>query len=298
MTIRKTLIQSINTLKEAGIPSPELDARVLVKHVTNFDEVELIKNMNQLIPNRLIRRIDILVARRAQNEPIAYILVKKEFYGFNFMVNKNILIPRPESEWLVEESIKYIGKQASRGISASGNIESSIKYKKTILDVGTGSGCIIISILRALKEKKSKRDITAFASDNSAKALKVAVQNTKNNGTLNIEFIESNLFDKIDTDIKFDLIIANLPYVPKDGADKSTEFEPKKAIFADDNGTAIIKKFLVEAKNRLKDIDSLILIELDPRNADDLEKFAKKNGYKADLIEDLAGKKRYLKTAL
>lgn len=284
MTIKKTLIQSINTLNEAGIPNAELDARILVKHVTNFEEAELIKNMHQLIPNRLIRRIDTLVARRAQNEPIAYILVNKEFFGFNFMVNKNVLIPRPESEYLVEQSLDYLKNHKSK--------------LKTVLDMGTGSGCIIVSILRQLKEEKSKLTISAFAADNSAEALKVALQNAKNNGTLNIEFIESDLFSNIGPEAKYDLIIANLPYVPVDGADKSTEFEPKEAIFADDNGTAIIKKFLVEAKDRLKDIDSIILIELDPRNADELAKFAKKTGYKAELIEDLAGKKRYLKTAL
>jgi release factor glutamine methyltransferase len=284
MTIRKTLIQSINTLNEAGIPNAELDARILVKHVTNFEEAELIKNMNQLIPNRLIRRIDILVARRAQNEPIAYILVNKEFFGFNFMVNKNVLIPRPESEYLVEQSLDYLKNHRSK--------------LKTVLDMGTGSGCIIVSILRQLKEEKSKLTISAFAVDNSAEALKVALQNAKNNGTLNIDFIESNLFSNIDPEAKFDLIIANLPYVPEDGADKSTEFEPKDAIIAADNGTAIIKKFLGEAKDHLKDMDSLILIELDPRNAEELQKFAKKAGYKADLVEDLADKKRYMKVTL
>ena len=284
MTIKKTLIQSINTLEDANIPNPELDARILVKHVTGFSEAELIKNMNQLIPTRLNRRIDILVARRAQNEPIAYILIKKEFFGFNFMVNKNVLVPRPESEWLVEQSLEYLKNHKSK--------------LKTVLDMGTGSGCLIISVMRQLKEEKSKLEIKALATDNSPEALKVAQQNAKNNGTLNIEFIESDLFKNIDENIKFDLIMANLPYVPADGGDKSTEFEPKEAIFAADNGTEIIKKFLTEAKNHLKDMDSLILIELDPRNADDLAKFAKKTGYKGDLMEDLAGKKRYLKTAL
>ena len=288
MTIKKTLIQSINTLTEAGIPNPELDARILVKHVTNLDEATLIKNMNQLISNRLIRRIETLVARRAQNEPLAYILVKKEFFGFNFMVNKNVLIPRPESEWLVEQSLDYLKNHKSK--------------LKTVLDMGTGSGCIIISIMRQLKEERSKLTVSAFAADNSAEALKVALQNAKNNGTLNIEFIESDLFKNISVDIKFDLIIANLPYVPDnltmEQSSNTILFEPQDAIFASDNGTSIIKKFLTEAKKHLKDMDSLILIELDPRNAEELAKFAKKAGYKADLIEDLAGKKRYLKTAL
>lgn len=292
MTIRKTLIQSINILKDAGIPSPELDARVLVKHVVNIDEAELIKNMNQLIPNRLIRRIDTLVARRAQKEPIAYILVKKEFYGFNFMVNKNVLIPRPESEWLVDESIKSLMSI------------KSIKSKKIkVLDMGTGSGCIIVSLAKSLYRPSTLQTFDFFASDISIDALKVAEQNAKNNGTLNIEFIESDLFKNISDDTKFDLIIANLPYVPMTSKPSTVNrspisFEPQNAIFTADNGTAIIKKFLVDAKDHLKDIDSLILIELDPRNADELAKFTKKAGYKADLVEDLAGKKRYMKVSL
>ena len=285
MTIRKILKKSIEELEKAQIPGACLDARVLMKHVLGWSEAEIIKNMNQIISLRLSKAIEKLVTRRALGEPVAYILGSKEFYGLNFLVNKNVLIPRPESEWLVDESIKSVKRD-----------EKSIKSKKqNILDMGTGSGCIIIALTKSLYGPSTLKTFDLFASDISPDALIVAQKNAKNLGVTNINFIESDLFEKIDSSLKFDIIIANLPYVPENDTNDSTKFEPKNAIFAPDNGTEIIKKFLAQAKNYLSN-NGTILIELDPRNAMEIKSCAKENFPNAtiELAKDLADFDRYL----
>lgn len=296
MTIRKILKKSIEELEKAQIPNAPLDARILIKHVLGFDETEIIKNMNQIISLRLSKAIEKLVARRAQYEPIAYILGSKEFYGLNFLVNKNVLIPRPESEWLVEESLKSVKSIMSiKSVKSDQNIKRNKKKSLNILDMGTGSGCIIIALDKSLYGLSTLRTFNLFASDISPDALIVAQKNAKNLGVTNINFIESDLFEKIDSSLKFNLIIANLPYVPENDTNDSTKFEPKNAIFAPDNGAEIIKKFSAQAKNFL-DNDGLILIELDPRNAKEIKSCAKENFPDAtiELTKDLADFDRYL----
>lgn len=279
--VKDVIRESILELKKSKIDSPVLDSRVLVKFILDFDETELIKNMDSPVSVTSANKIKKLIARRTKHEPIAYITGHKEFFGLDFFVNKNVLIPRPESEWLVEESIKYL--------------VSSIKDAKlNIIDIGTGSGNIIVSIA---KTQPSHR---FFASDISKKALDVAKRNLKQHN-VKIKFYKSDLFESIPKQ-KFDLIIANLPYVPKNSSKKyvvrskdDIDYEPMNAIFSKDNGAAIIKKFLVEAKDYLN-TNGQILIELDPRNADEIKSCAKENFPNATLhlTKDLADFNRYL----
>lgn len=281
---KKLLGTSIDKLKKAQIPHPELDARVIFEFALNISTEDFYK-FNFVLSEAQENKINKLIARRAKGEPVAYLTGHKEFFGLDFLVNKNVLIPRPESEWLVEESIKYL--------------VSSIKDEKlNIIDIGTGSGNIIISIIKQLNNRAMKQ-CDSFASDISARALKVTQTNI-NRHNVKLKLYKSDLFESIPKQ-KFDLIIANLPYVPdkvksrKSKVESDIDFEPKMAIFARDNGTEIIKRFLEEAKDYLKS-DGQILIELDPRNAEDLKKYAQKKFPLAqiELIKDLAGLKRYL----
>lgn len=287
MTHRKLLKEISNEFKTANIESADLDARVLIKHVLQIDDTFLFKNFDQSVNKKAVLKIQELAKRRGQNEPIAYITKHKEFYGLNFYINNTVLIPRPESEELVEKSIKFL---------------KSIKSNAKILDMGTGSGNIIISIVKSLDGLSTLNTFDFFACDISAQALKVAEHNAKQNAVIkNIKFLESNLFSNISPDIKFDLIIANLPYVPKPELriEQSIEYEPYNAIFATDNGAEIIKKFLSKAKNYLN-TNGVILIELDPRNAEEIKIFAKKiyPNTKIELQKDLANFDRYLNIQL
>lgn len=283
MTYRKLLKDISTQLKEAKIASADLDARVLMKHVLQIDDTTILKNLDQTINQKSVLKIQELIKRRAQNEPIAYLTKQKEFYGLNFFINNNVLVPRPETEFLVQEGLKFLQSTAN-------------SEPLTVIDIGTGSGNVIISIVKTLSTTHRPLPPIFFATDISPEALKVAIHNSKQNGVANkIKFFESDLFSNLELPKKFDLIIANLPYVPEDEVDESVKFEPVNAIFADDNGAEIIKRFLVDAKNYLN-AKGTILIELDPRNALEIKNCAKENFPNAiiELEKDLAKLNRYL----
>jgi len=258
---------------QSKILIPELDARIIIKYVLDLDDAVFYRDIDRKLSIKQINHVQKLVIRRAQGEPIAYLLGNKEFFNLDFKVDENVLIPRPETEELVEKSIKFL---------------KSIKKKEiNVIDIGTGSGNIIVTIA------KTRPGGNYFASDISQKALDVAKANAKRHN-VKIKLYKSDLFQNIPKQ-KFDLIIANLPYVPKNGSDVSTKFEPQDAIFADDNGTSIIKRFLLEAKDRLNN-NGAILLELDPRNAVDIKKLAHNiyRDFEIELKKDLAKRDRYL----
>jgi len=296
MNIGKFYQKAVRELRAAGIKTAELDTKVLLKFVLENDETFLLMHPEMPLTNYQLEKLNKLVKKRLNNEPIAYLTGHKEFFGHDFLVNKNVLIPRPESEFLVEKSLEYLKLK----------IENC---KLKILDMGTGSGCIIISLALELEKQLNNGTIEQlrfFASDISKSALNVAKRNAKkllSNSTIqqynNLRFYRSDLFSNHLLHKKYDLIIANLPYVPSRdlglGTCDSIKFEPQDAIFANDNGSAIIKKFLIESKKYLN-YDGVILLELDPRNADQIHNFAKKNFPAAivKLKKDLAGLSRYL----
>lgn len=318
MKIKKILQKASLELKEAGIPTSDLDARVLLEHSMAKDSVFLYSNPNGLLTNAEYAKFRSYIRKRKSGLPVAYIIGYKEFYGHDFIVNKNVLIPRPESEWLVEQALERI-KGYVLSIKQENNDTKSLipNTKYNILDLGTGSGCLIISIALDLSTNYQLLTTNYYASDISAKALSVAKKNSQRllaplldkerSGEVNeIKFYKSDLFSNTRLHKRFNLIVANLPYVPlvsppfqggvRGGASEAKnpiDFEPANAIFAPDNGASIIKKFLQESTKYLAK-DGTILIELDPRNALELEKFAKKIYKKVELKKDLARLNRYL----
>lgn len=270
--------QIYNELKSAKIKSAEIDAGILIEFVSKKSPEFLLTHPEFLLKSREVKKILNLVALRKTGTPIAYLTNKKEFFGFDFYVDERVLIPRPETEILVEKGLKFLKKLNTKTKTESLNV----------LDVGTGSGCIIISLAT-----NCQLPTTIFtASDISSQALKVAKKNAKKHKA-KIKFIKSDLFENIPKKY-YDIILANLPYVPLGGSnDKEIKFEPQKAIFAEDNGSKIIKKFLIESKKYLRE-NGKIFIELDPRNANDILKFAKKVYKKSSLEKDYSGLNRYL----
>ena len=188
--------------------------------------------------------------RRSQGEPLAYILGFKEFYGRRFEVTPDVLIPRPETEFLID-------------------IVKSLTPKK-VLDVGTGSGCIAVSLALELPETEVE------AVDISEKALAVA---EKNASALEakVDFYLSDLLEKVEGD--FDLIVANLPYVSRNWEWTGAElaYEPEQALFAEDEGLAVIKRLIAQVgeQNRSK----YLLLELDPSQKEEVERFGEKYGF-------------------
>ena len=340
--------QAIDELRDAGIDSAELDVSILLCKVLKKDKTFLLTHPNDQLTNSQFNHFTKLINRRLKNEPVAYITGHKEFYGTDFLVNKNVLIPRPESEMLVELALQRI-KNFELRIKNNPKIHNS---KFNILDLGTGSGCLAISIALAAMELGIRNyELGIFASDISRKALNVAKKNADRllprpvisthfestvgwaekgeksqrfEKNITIKFIHSDLFSNPKLHTKYDLIIANLPYVPdchfdspifQSGAEKSSEnqkisrlanaarddklnsisFEPSTAIFAPDNGTSVIKKFLHEVHPFLQQT-SLLLLEVDPRNAKELLNYSKNifPNAKIELKKDLAGLDRCL----
>lgn len=281
MTLLEIYKSSTQILKNAGIESAELDAEILLQKALKKDRLFLIKNPDYKLSFWQKICFDLYLKRRLRGMPIAYITGQKEFFGLDFMVNENVLIPRPESEELVSIAFEYLRQSKNKSLR--------------VIDIGTGSGCLIISLLNELKKKKKNLNIKFLASDISKDALKVAKRNAKRfNSQKDIFFVHSDLFESGGVNnSKFDLIIANLPYVPN--TDKKLPYEPKLAIYADSNGESLIRRFLSESKNHLAK-SALIILELDPRNADNLKKTAIKIYSKStvELKRDLAGFNRYL----
>ena len=273
--IRKKIISELNA---ASIKSAEIDAQILLESVTGKSREFVLTHPEFKFSDKQIKDLKKLAARRKLHEPIAYITGQKEFFGLDFIITPDVLIPRPETEILVEEGLKFL--------------ESRIKnIEFRILDIGTGSGNIIISIAKSSKKFPIANFLHFFASDISEKALMVAKKNAKKH-QVKIKFRESDLFKNIDG--KFDLNIANLPYVPMRKAEgggrraEEIDFEPREAIFTKENGTEIIKIFLDQAQYHINK-NGLILAEVDPRNAIEIKKYAIKLYKSVELKRDFSG---------
>ena len=203
-------------------------------------------------------------------KPIAYQLGFIDFYGRNFKVTEDVLIPRPETEQLIDEAINLSGKAYLPGVKSG---KRELRENPLILDVGTGSGIIAITL------KLEIPDSTVTGLDISENALKIAKENAENLKA-DVTFKTSNLLKSYDGK-EPDLIVANLPYVDKnwDWLDqKSLSYEPEIALFAEDSGLKLIKDLLIEIKNR--NWHPRILLEMDPLQQETLIKFANSLGFK------------------
>lgn len=207
-----------------------------------------------------------------EGKPVQYIVGNVDFYDINLLVNENVLIPRFETETLVEKTINY-SKQFNKPIE--------------ILDIGTGSGAIAITLAKHLNSK-------VIATDISEKALEIAKQNAKRNN-VKINFKQSNLFDNIQG--KFDIIISNPPYISKDEIIDPIvkNNEPHIALYADENGTYFYRKILENIKPFLKE-KSLIAFEIGMTQSKAITAIAKSSfpNSKITTEQDLTGKNRYI----
>ncbi len=255
---------------QPDLPRDELEqVLALVLH----KKIEYIyKNPDKLLPRTSISSFQKLVKKRLAGWSLASLKGMKEFYGLNFLLNKCTLIPRPESELLVEEALK------------------NIKENYKVLDVGTGSGCLILSI--------AKNFPTAHytAIDISGPALKIAKTNARKLKLKNTKFIQSNLLNKLPK-TKFDIIIANLPYLtPKQMSEPSIQKEPKSTLVSGKDGLRHYQKLLEQLAKYLNK-KYLVLLEIDPTQKESISKLIKNTlpSGKVSFLEDLAGNIRVAK---
>ncbi|MFA6447774.1 MAG: peptide chain release factor N(5)-glutamine methyltransferase [Patescibacteria group bacterium] len=285
------------------------EAELLLGHVLKQDQVYLRIHGDKTVTPSAIKKFKALINRRLKHEPIAYLVKSQPFMGREFAVDRNVLIPRPETEilsQLVEQHLKGLpGHRGLRG-RASG----------VIVDIGTGSGCLAVTLALAFPKAR------VIASDISTKALAIAKQNAKKNRAT-IEFIKDNLFgEKVKSNIEYQIssmtakrtfdiqrsghstfevvIVANLPYLPV--RDKKTmmpdvaKYEPAKALFAGKDGSALVRKLLNQIRHSKFDIQTSTFLEIDPPQAKGLCDFAKKlfPNKKVQIKKDLCGKDRFL----
>lgn len=219
--------------------TPRLDVEVLVAHALNFTRTQLYLYSDRQLTLEQTASIDALVARRYEGEPVAYIVGFKEFWSMNFKVTNATLIPRPETEHLVELALTKIPSDACWQVA----------------DMGTGSGAIAVAIA---KERPNSRVI---AVDESDAALSVAKQNAKALNTSNIRFTRSHWFNSLG-EMVFDLIISNPPYIAVEDAhlkQGDLVFEPSSALVSGSDGLDDIRQIALKAKSHLTDGGELLL---------------------------------------
>ena len=256
-------------LKKSQIPSWRLDAEILLAEVLRKDRSELMIRNNLKISNKKAFTFNRYIDRRKKFEPVAYILNNKEFFSLDFFVNKNSLIPRPETELMVEKAVKiYKNKNPN------------------VLDIGTGSGCIIISVLRHLPKSRGigldiSNDAIKVAKFNSERLLKVYNKR--------IKFMNLSI-EKLSNNRIFDLILANPPYInSKDIRNLSKDikrYEPKIALDGGKDGLDVIKKVIYKSFKILKH-NGTLAIEIGNNQYFAVSKLLRKNGFKeTTLLKD------------
>ncbi len=273
MNYNQILKKGANLLKKNKIKNPNLDVELILSKAINRKREEILLNTNNKLKNREIKKFKHFLLRRYQKEPIAYILGYKHFWKHKFFTNRSVLIPRPDTELVIEETLKYLPYDKS----------------KKILDVGTGSGCIVLSLV---KERPKSR---ATAIDISTKAINVAKTNAKLHQLENkINFINIDI-DKYKS-YNYDLIISNPPYINSiefNRLDDDIKFhEPKLALSGGFDGFRDLKKIIIKS-NKLLKINGKLILEIGDKQKNQCVRILNENKFFINQIsKDLSGKER------
>ena len=240
MNIENILNEGINILQKNNIPNPQLDSEILLSNSIKRDKKHIILNPKELLNPEQSKIFKSLIERRRKGEPVAYLINKKEFWTDEFFVNKDVLIPRPDTELIIEQVLKIYSKDA----------------QLQVLDIGTGSGCILLSIL------KERLNFYGTGIDISKKSINVSKLNAKQlNLTSRVKFFHSSVDNfKIG---KYDLIVSNPPYIEffnlKYLEKDVINFEPKLALSGGFDGFSKIRKVINKAKTLIKKNGKFIL---------------------------------------
>ncbi len=267
-TIIKILDWTKQYFADRGVENPRLDAEVLLCAVLQCERIKLYMDFERPLTGAELSQYKNYVARRGQHEPLAYILGEKEFMRNSFKVTPATLVPRPETELLVESLIK-----AARGLKADGDVK--------ILDIGTGSGAIIVSLLDYLPNAKG------VGVDISVDALIVAEENSRRIGVRErAGFMQSDLFSRIPADKKFDIIVSNPPYIPAAdiaGLAKDVQKEPRGALDGGADGLDFYRRIISEAMDHMTD-EGILAFEVGINQAQVVAELCCKAGFKATAI--------------
>ena len=269
MNIQSAIIEGATILKNKSINSAKLDSEILLASVIDKDRKYLILNNDQNIKEKNLKHFQKLIKKRSFREPIAYLTNKKHFWNYKFFVTKDTLIPRPDTELIVEQILKL----------------TKSKTKMKILDIGVGSGCILLTIL------KERKNFYGVGVDISKKCLNISKINAKNlEVSSRVKFFKSDV-DKFDLG-KYDLIVSNPPYIKKSNLkylEKDVvNFEPKLALDGGLDGLSEIRKVIKKSSELIKKNGKFILeIGFDQKNKV-INLLKDKGFYINSILKDLA----------
>ncbi|OGW56055.1 MAG: protein-(glutamine-N5) methyltransferase, release factor-specific [Nitrospirae bacterium RBG_19FT_COMBO_55_12] len=288
MTLADAINKAASTLSARGVSNARLDAEVLLRFILNRDRAWFMTHANEPLDEDKRGLFEKAVARRAKREPLQYIVGKQEFWGLDFIVRPEVLIPRPETELVVETALK-ITERVRRSTEADTPF--------TIVDLCTGSGCIAVSLAREM------RNARFFAIDTSGKALAVARENARKHGVSErIRFLKGDLFqplEELDFRSQVDIVTANPPYIRSGDLrglqPEVRDYEPEIALIAGPEGGEIHQKIIEAAPAFLKKHGSLIM-EMGEGQAEALIEIMNENGKYAapEILKDLAGIERVI----
>lgn len=279
-TISSWLTPSINRLKNASIDSARIDALVILENELQKSREWLLAHFENELSEKQIRTLNAKITQRINGTPLAYIIGSKEFYGRDYFVNKNVLIPRPESECIIEILQDII---VNRDVLTSGNSRSTNNAINTIIDIGTGSGCL------AITAKLLYPDTHVMAIDISGKALKVAKKNARMHN-VQVQFKQLDITKKLPQIPKTRpyIFLANLPYVPDDLiTSKEILKEPGIALFSGNDGMNHYREFWNQIAS-LKNKPRYIITECLKIQHRDQSQLASNSGYTLKTTKTLA----------
>lgn len=266
MTYREAIVLGESILRKADIVDAKTDSWLLLAMACKIDHTYYYMHIDEEMTEEQAREFEVLIKKRAERVPLQYITGEQEFMGLTFHVNSNVLIPRQDTETLVEEALKVV------------------RTGMKIMDMCTGSGCVLISIL------KNAHDIEGIGYDISKQAINVAKENAKLNEVPAV-FERSDLFEDV-VENDFDVIVSNPPYIPTDVIatlmPEVAEFEPREALDGKGDGLYFYSKILEQCKNYMKP-DGYVLFEIGCKQGDSVSTMMRLAGFsEVHVIKDLA----------
>jgi release factor glutamine methyltransferase len=271
MTVAQAIARARDALLAAGVPAGQApgDAEILARHVLGWDLTEFALHRHETVPNDFDREYRGLIARRGRREPVSQIIGRREFWGLNFEVTRDVLTPRPETELVVEAALAV----------------TACDTRALVVDVGTGSGCLAVALAT------ERPCASVIATDVSPQALAIARANAaRHHVDARIRFVEADLLPPVE---HVDLIVSNPPYVAVREASalppEVREYEPAVALFGGPDGLGVYRRLLAAARGAIKP-SGRVIVELGYNQAADVTAIGRERGWEVEAVgRDLQG---------
>jgi release factor glutamine methyltransferase len=294
-TIEELLREGVERLRASGSESPRLDAELLLARAIGADRTAVLAHPAAPVGDGQRATFESDLERRAAGEPVAYIRGFKEFFGIAFSADDRALIPRPETELLVELAEREVMDRLVAAPRPAGS------QPLRIADIGTGSGTIAVALLVGLRRRRSHLEVEVMATDISPDALRLAMENAVGHGVADrLRFVEADLLPPV-VSYPFDLVLANLPYVPSEAVEHlpvAASFEPRLALDGGPDGLAVIRRLFARLPEVLAD-GGAALLEIGGDQAESAVAAAAEllPGWPSAVHDDLTGQPRVVRIA-